>query len=76
MFAEIELDKDTKFLVGLDTFLLITIISFVIIYGMLRDLIGIYGSMYIGFLIGVAGIVGIFRLFQKQKDKEMMKKNG
>lgn len=68
-----EIEKDTKFLVGLDTFLLITIVSFVIIYGMLRDLIGIYGSMYIGFLIGLAGIVGIFRLFQKQKKKKMVK---
>lgn len=73
MFNEIEIEKDTKFLVGLDTFLLITIVSFVIIYGMLRDLIGIYGSMYIGFLIGLAGIVGIFRLFQKQKKRKMVK---
>lgn len=73
MFNGIEIEKDTKFLVGLDTFLLITIVSFVIIYGMLRDLIGIYGSMYIGFLIGLAGIVGIFRLFQKQKKKKMVK---
>lgn len=75
MFTKIEIEKDTKFLVGLDTFLLITIISFVIIYEMFRDLIGIYESMYIALLIGLAGIVGILRLFQKQKDKEK-EKNG
>jgi len=68
-----EIEKDTKFLVGLDAFLLITIVSFTIIYELLKDIIDIYGSMYIGLLIGLAGIVGIFRLFQKQKEKNMVK---
>jgi len=73
LFTEIEIEKDTKFLVGLDAFLLITIVSFTIIYELLKDIIDIYGSMYIGLLIGLAGIVGIFRLFQKQKKKKMVK---
>jgi len=73
LFNKIEIEKDTKFLVGLDTFLLITIVSFTIIYEVLRDFIDIYGSVYIGLLIGLAGIVGIFRLFQKQKKKKMVK---
>jgi len=73
MFNEIEIEKETKFLVGLDTFLLITIVSFTIIYEMLKDIIDIYGSMYIALLIGLAGIVGIFRLFEKQKKKKMIK---
>jgi len=73
LFAEIEIEKDTKFLIALDVFLLITIVSLIKIYEMFQDFIGIEGSVYIGLLIGLAGIVGIFRLFQKQKKEKMVK---
>jgi len=65
----LELDKDIRFLIRLDIFFLITIVSSGIIHDILRNHISVLTAIFIGLIIATGGIVGMTVLLQREKKK-------
>lgn len=65
----LELEKDIRFLITLDIFLLIAIVSSGIIHDILRNHISVLTAIFIGLIMATGGIVGMTILLQKEKKK-------
>lgn len=67
--VNLELDKESRFLIWLNFFLLFSIVSTGVVYELLRDYITIPMAVVGGLLIGLGGIISIFRFLKKRKEK-------
>jgi len=67
----LKIDKGEKMLIGLDLFLLISIVSAIIIYGTLKEYFDIQTAVYIGLGIGLIAIIYIVRSYKKWKKEKM-----
>lgn len=65
----LELDRDISFLIRLDVFLLITIVSSGIIHDILRNHFSVLTAIFIGLIIATGGIIGMTILLQRPKEK-------
>jgi len=67
--VKVELDKESRFLIWLNFFLLFSIVSTGIVYELLRDYITIPMAVAVGLSIGLGSIIGLFRFLKKRKEK-------
>jgi undecaprenyl pyrophosphate phosphatase UppP len=65
--VKLDLDKDTRFLIWLDLFFLISIVSGIVVYDFTKNFISSEISVFIGLSIGVGGIIGIAKLKKRIK---------
>lgn len=69
-----EIDKESKFLIWLDVFLLISIVTGSIIYELARDFMSPDIAVYYGLSIGVGVLIGMLML--KKRKKKMLESRG
>ncbi len=67
--VKVELDKESRFLIWLNFFLLFSIVSTGVVYELLRDYITIPMAVAVGLSIGLGSIIGLFRFLKKRKEK-------
>ena len=67
----LKIDKGEKMLIGLDLFLLISIVSAIMIYGTLKEYLDVQTAIYIGLGIGLITIIYIVRSYKKWKKEKM-----
>ncbi len=67
--VNLELDKESRFMIWLNFFLLFSIISTGVVYELLREYITVPIAVAVGLLIGLGSIIGIFRFLKKRKEK-------
>ncbi len=67
--VNLELDKESRFMIWLNFFLLFSIISTGVVYELLREYITVPIAVAVGLSIGLGSIIGIFRFLKKRKEK-------
>jgi len=66
---KLELDKESRFMIWLNFFLLFSIISTGLVYELLRNYITVPDAVAVGLSIGLGAIIGIFILLKRKKEK-------
>jgi len=74
VLVTLEIDKESKFLIWLDVFLLISIVTGSIIYELARDFMSPDIAVYYGLSIGVGVLIGMLML--KKRKKKMLESRG
>jgi len=64
-----ELDRDSRFLIWFNIFLLISLISTGIIYEFFQDYITVQNAIVVGLLIGVGAVLKTALFLKKRKEK-------
>jgi len=64
-----EIDRETRFLIWLDVYFLVSIVTGIVVYGIAENFISTDVSVYIGLSIGLGVMIGTFRFLKKRKDK-------
>jgi len=67
---KLEIDRDTRFLIYLDLFFLISIVSGSIIHELLKEYLTVHIAILFGLLIGLGGLIGTRKLIKKMKEKK------
>jgi len=65
--VKLELDRDTRFLIWLDVYFLISIVSGIIVYDFTKNFVSTEISVFIGLSIGVGGIIGTHKLIKRKQ---------
>jgi len=67
--VNLELDKESRFMIWLNFFLLFSIISTGLVYELLRNYITVPDAVAVGLSISLGAIIGIFILLKRKKEK-------
>jgi len=64
-----EIDRESRFLIWLDVYFLVSIVTGIVVYEFAKNFIATEVSVYIGLSIGLGVMIGTFRLLKKRKNK-------